>query len=333
MLRPFINKLSYMEGISLEPGYKLIDAFKILDKELDKNFIIIDNSKRSDFVKCHRLYYWKNVCGLKTKKGSTALRYGSTWHAIMQGYYAYIKINGWEEPEKAIEMALISGKDEWDKSSEGQEFIEDYRTFENCCQQFLLYLQYYPLDKENTKVIDTEKVFQLVIPALHKPILFTGKIDLQLEIDSMPWIEDHKSTGMNLDIIASRLHRSAQLIGYSYSADKVLNFKPIGCIVNFAYISARKSKKTGEYGEVSFDFRRCPQIYTDKDIEQWVKSIKNTAYELMTCQDVEVWPMGHDECYNQYGQCPFSVLCEQNKRLEEVNTDNFIHKPWDVRND
>lgn len=300
----------------------------------------LDNSKRAMYRSCKRKHYWCNIRGLQPKQGSTALRYGSTWHSVMEGYYAYIAEHGWKDKELAIMAGIDKGKETWLKENEKFSFFSDYRTFEAITQSFLQYLSYYNTDENYIKIITTEQRFECPITLeteeekrLYEgklpPIIFTGRIDLQLEMNMMNWLLDFKTTGQALSVQGLRLNRSAQLIGYSYAGERVLDFKPEGCLASLHQLTARKSSKTGEYGGLTIDFQRVPQIFTQADIAQWKAGFLDTCLELQTSIQTNSFPMNHDFCY-QYGACSYTRLCEQNCPLDETNTDGFIVSFWDV---
>lgn len=301
--------------------------------------IILDNTKRATFRNCKRKYYWNDVEGLKPDTGSTALRYGSTWHAFMEGYYTYIANSGWDQKELGISHAMEYGKAKWDKESAKQTFYPDYRTFEACAQAFLQYISFYAQDEQFIKVIATERKFECPILLETEeekrlygdlpPITFTGRLDLQLEMNGAKWLTDFKTTGQPLSIQASRLNKSTQLMGYTFAGRRVLDFSPDGCLVSMHYLSSRKSQKTGEYGSLSIDFVRVPQIYNDGDLREWRKSFLDTTRELCYSYDHSYWPVNFDSCY-QFGACAFTKLCDQNRPLDEVNTDGYHVNFWDV---
>lgn len=298
----------------------------------------IDNSKRSTFTECPRKFYWKFIANLSSEYGSTALRYGRTWHVMLHAFYETIQKNGWESKDKALSNALIYGKKEWDNMSAQQMYYEDFRTFENLCELLMLYTLNYEQDAENVRIIHTEKVFalELELNALEKllypelaRIVFTGKIDLQLELAGLLWVQDHKTTGSSIDRVSATMKRDPQFLGYTYAARKVLDFVPTGFLVSMAMSSSRKNKD-GVYGKLTTDFRRIPQLYSEGDLESWRRSFIHTCSQIQWCYDHHLWPMHHDACYNFNKDCSFTRLCEQNKEPSETHTEGFIVLPWDV---
>lgn len=299
----------------------------------------LDNTKAACFRSCKRKYYWQHVQGLQTNYGSSAIRFGVCWHGMMEGYYDYIIKNGWANKEFAIHAAIQKGKEKWDAETEKKTFLPDYRTFDACCKAFLHYISYYADDENCIKIISTESSFRCgIYPTSAKEesllkdisdgLFFTGRIDLQLEMNYSNWILDFKTTSQNLSMQGSRLNKSGQLMGYSFAGKEALDFKAEGCIVSLAYVSAYKSKKTGEYGEVTTDFGRIPQIYSDKDLEDWKQSFIDTAWNIQKCEKEFWWPVNFDSCY-QYGPCAYTRLCDQNN-FPIVVQEGYHVDYWDV---
>jgi hypothetical protein len=300
----------------------------------------IDNSKRSSFVECPRKYYWKFVRNLTGEYGSTALRYGRTWHVMLHAFYLRMQKDG--NRGNALNDALIYGKKEWDKMSLEQIYFEDFRTFENLCELLMTYTVQFEHDEADLKVIHTEKVFALPIPLTETEkllygtefpeIIFTGKIDLQLELSGMKWVADHKTTGQSIDRMSMTLKRDPQFLGYTYASRKVLDFLPVGFLVNIAMSTARRNRE-GVFGKLTTDFRRVPQLYSDGDLEGWRASFIYVCSRMYWCHQNNIFPMQHDACYNFAKECTYTRLCEQNKHPEETYIEGFLEIPWDVESE
>jgi len=305
--------------------------------------LILDNTKRSTFRNCKMKYYLQHRKGLQSDYGSTALRYGSTWHSIQEGFHKYIKEHNWHESQTdliaALSAGLELGKKKWDTETAKKQFNEDYKNFNTAVDAFNAYLTHFATDKDFIEILSTEKKFECpILPknALEEkllkrlpPIIFTGKIDLGVRMDNMDWLLDFKTTGWYLDSVVAKANRSPQLIGYTYAGRQVLDYDPVGSLCSFAYIGSSKSKKTGEWGNVRFDFRRVPQIYTDEDIAAWKLSFIDTCIDIMRAEEEDLWSESFDNCY-QYGACPYLRLCQQHVPFEDLNTEGFHVAFWDV---
>lgn len=302
--------------------------------------LILDNTKRERDVTCDRQTYWQTERNLKPNQGSTALRYGITWHSAMEGLYSHIMEHGWTRDGKAIERAVANAKESWGVQTAKQYFEDDYRSLENCLRALVAYLSHFNYDEGMLKVTSVEQVFKIKIdvdspqkfPYVYRAggFYFAGRLDLGVELDGRPWHTEHKTTGQSIAVQEARLHRNPQNIGYTYASQRISEEPPEGCLVAIHHLSAYKSKTTGLYGEPKIDFKRVPQIYTDGDIESWKLSLINTANNMLMNKERGTWPMNFDNCY-RYGRCTYAPLCEQNAPLgEEILEGFFEDEPWDV---
>lgn len=306
--------------------------------------IVLDNSNRNLWRSCHFKYKMKVIDGIQSRKGSTALRYGSAFHSFKEGFYRTILKDGWAEKRTAMLNGISFAKNTWDRESDQREFYDDYRTFDNLTTAAMKFTEYFADDETELEIIDTEQIFELEMlpltntelawyPSPPESILFTGRIDLQVKLHGIPWIVDTKTTGNSLAIESNRLQRSAQLMGYAYAAEKILDFKPNGCLVDYLHTSARKNKE-GNYGTIKYDFARTPHIFTDKDIVSWRQSYLKVAKEIQESMETEIWDQCQDSCFNYNRNCGFLNLCEQNKDAVDISmNEEFIYQPWDVRDE
>lgn len=307
------------------------------------NLLVLDNTKRATFMQCKKKYYLQHVKGQQPVYGSTAIRYGVVWHAVQEGYCRWVLENGWpvetEDVMAAITAGLELGKKKWDKETGAKIYHDDYRNFNAVVEAFSAYLDAFNSDRVYLKIISTEKKFECPIEAENElekrllaklpSIVFTGRIDLCVEMDQVKWMWDFKTTGWILDQAISKINRSPQLIGYAYAGGRVLDFIPMGCLCSFAHVSAYKSKTTGDWGKVKYEFRRIPQVFSDQDIQAWKLSFIDTCREIVYASEHDLWPESFDNCY-QYGPCAYLRLCRQHKSYEELNLDGFYEEFWNV---
>lgn len=305
--------------------------------------IILDNSGRSTFCQCKMKYFLQIINGWQSNFGSTALRYGSCWHGIQEGYHNYVVQNGWPQDPNAVMQALTAGltlgHKIYQEDSAIQDFYDDYKNYNTAVDAFNAYLDYFKDDKNYLEIIATERKFECPIEPENSqeekllktlpPITFTGKIDLCVKMDHIKWILDFKTTGWRLDQVIMKANRSPQLIGYSYAGKKVLDFEPQGCLISFAHVASTKSRVTGNYGKVRNDFRRIPQLYTEGDIAAWKLSFIDTAREILYAKENNLFPESFDNCY-QYGKCAYMNLCQQHVPYKDLNFEGFTVRHWNV---
>lgn len=307
----------------------------------------IDNTKRETYTSCPRKYYLRFVLGLYPDKGSSALRYGVVWHDVMAAFYTHIKENGWIRDGGAVEAAILEGKKSWEEYTGDKEFYPDYRTFENLCICFLQYIDNFAADEGFMEVLEAESLFQIkthwsneveekAFPTL-EPFVFTGKKDLTVKLNGQPWFLEHKTTGWALARKVQELHRSPQIMGYTYAGkEEFFPEEPGGVLVVFHFLRSNKSKVTGNYGKLSVNFERVPQVFTNEDLENWRLSFLNAVTQIQQEMKRQVWTMGHDSCY-RYGRCEFCNICERNLSLGDIESKvpygYYIDEPWDVTNE
>ena len=319
------------------------------------DIITSDNSARHLLEQCERKYMLQQMCGLRGMYGSTALRYGTAWHAFLHGFYLKVMESGWEAKDLAFMAGLVEAKTAFEEESSKALFNDDYRTLENLNDSAYKYITHFEQDEFNLVVIGTEKIFEIEIeiseldrdhiPGLPEKVIFTGQIDLQVEMDGSKWIWEAKTTGGALSIESQRLHRLAQLMGYYWAAERVLEFKPQGGLISFHHLLSRKSSKDDSYGKVNIDFARIPHIFTEPDLSEWRSSFLHTAGRINQCMDTGFWPMRHDSCFDYNKRCSYASLCDMNRIVEfSIGKDGFYEiepdripegfkvERWDVRN-
>jgi hypothetical protein len=294
-----------------------------------ENEFFLDNSKRSTFVKCPYRYDLTYNRGITPVRGSTAMRYGSTFHGGMEGFYSHIAEYGWTRDGKALERAVEYAKEAWDKASARQSFYDDYKTFDNFIKSMVLYLNHFAGDEGMLEIVDTEKAFKIkMIPG----VWFTGRLDLDMKLSGSRWINEFKTTGRDIGYIANQQNRDLQFVGYTYAMKRIYkDVAPEGILITYHQLSAYKSKKTGEFGEAKVTFNRIPQFFTEQDFSDWRDSFLSTAYQIQYATWNNLWPRQFDSCHI-YGSCPYLFLCEQkNPRGEDkLAGEYFTTEPWDV---
>ena len=298
----------------------------------------IDNTKRGSFVACPKKYEWKWVRHIESVKGSTALRYGSAFHGCMEGFYGVIAEKGWTALEEAMVAGAKLGIEVFDRETGEKEFWDDYRDKVNLIKAFTKYVDHFYYDEGMMEILETEKVFKILIkptPLEEKlypgiePFYFTGKMDLEIKLNHRPWIVEFKTTSQPLTLQSLRLHRSPQVIGYNYACRKFLHEIPDGSLIVLHQLMSRK-KKNGDYGKLTLDFQRVPEVFSDDDLTSFRLGLVYDAWRIQQAHKNQAFPMNHYSCYT-YGQCGYTELCEQNRNSPHLGG-NFIvnDDPWTV---
>lgn len=313
-----------------------------------KDHLQLSNSRMKSFNECNRKHYWQYIEQLTTKYGATPLRYGKVWHAALERYYSHIKEYGWEKKNPlgltAMEVGFQAMEESWLAETEDLIWVDDYRTKEAMIEAFIMYVETYQTDKNSLEIIATE--YKYMIPVTLSPnelkrfpylfersILFTGIIDLVAKQYGHIWAYEHKTTGAWVQQIAQTFRRSAQTIGYLWSAKEEYSKKDImveGIMINLHHLSAGKLRDGG-YGKKKIEFLRDPQMYSDSDFYQWRQSSLSVLNDKERAKKNNFYPMNLETCHAWNKPCPFTPLCEQNREeLEDTITDAFIVRERDV---
>lgn len=287
----------------------------------------IDNTKRSCFTQCPKKYYWQFVRHLKPLKGSTALRFGSTYHAFQEEYRRQ-KIAG-ADVQYCKANAAIKALEMWDKETNcGQLYEHDYRTFMLCLEVFHSYLKFYTNGDFIPKM--AEHVFS--IPFLEREefvINFEGKIDLigHLYDDPQLSVIDDKTTGYTVYHVFAE--KRAQLMGYCWVAHKLHpDFSTLQAYINLAYVKESVTKKKGSV--VTTEFHRMPYLYSVKDIENWHTMMMGECERIYKAHITSNFYPVFESCQTKYGACDYITLCGMTNPDEGYIKANFIEKRWEV---
>lgn len=284
----------------------------------------LDNSGREAFASCPRKYFLSCICGLRPLRGDNALRYGSTWHAIMEGYYSAVKVGA--SFSEAVSQGLAYGKAIWElETAVHPEWEEDYRTLDAAGEALLCYLdEFRQADIASLEVKATEQSFYVEIT---DGLGFFGKIDMRAQLDGIPFVVEHKTTGKSIVLVAEQLNRLAQIMGYVFAA-REMGLEAQGCLVVIHQLSCRR-KADGTWGKQTIAFRRLPMIFTSSDLEEWKQSFIFTAEQIAECEAHRRWPMQFDNCY-RFGRCCYTPLCERHLSLDELQ-DKELEIPGFIR--
>jgi hypothetical protein len=303
------------------------------------NLLKVDHSSSNSYYSCPRKYKLAHIDGWTSVYGSTALRAGSTFHTGLEGFYSHIQKNGWTRDGKAIAQMIEYAAKEYEEESKDRQFYDDYRTLENVITVLTQYVDHFHSDHGFLEVLHTERAFKLLMqpsqedlknwPNL-KPFYFTGKIDMECKINGLNWTNEFKTTGWRLDQVVNELNRSPQIMGYAYAKDRIYDEAPEGCFATIAFFTSRKSPKTGEYGKLTVDFRRVPQIFNSYDLSEWRKHFISLVAGIQNSIETNHFPPRFQSCYN-YGRCEFLNICEQSCPIAKASFYGYKQEePWDV---
>jgi len=230
----------------------------------------------------------------------------------MEGYYSAVKAGA--KLSEAVQQALAYGRAIWELETQVHpEWEEDYRTLDTAGEALLAYIdEFQQTDVGSLEVKATEQSFFVEVG---NNLGFFGRIDMRAVLDGIPFVVEHKTTGQSAALVAERLNRSAQIMGYTYAA-KAMGLEVQGCLVVIHQVSCRR-KADDTWGKQTIAFRRVPMVFTDSDLEAWRQSFTLTAEQITQCEARQCWPMQFDSCY-RFGRCCYAPLCERHLSLDEL---------------
>jgi hypothetical protein len=305
--------------------------------KLNDKVLVLRNSSRSAFMTCARKYYYAWREKLVPKKGSTAMRAGSAWHAMLESFYQTAKEENFCQAHLKIANHIQAGLEVFEEETEKFDFIDDYRTMDNLIEMFSQYLTIYENESQWMEIEEAELQDNVEIELSQSdienyPILKDWKIYLNFQVDLLYrangglWIMEHKTTGANITQIANALHRTNQVQTYF----NCLNIKRPdlatqiqGAMVNIAQFSSRR-KTNGEYGKLTVNFARSPETYTAGDRIEWRDGLLYSSSLIIQARMSGNYPVNLDRCYEYNSSCTYSELCDQSpETFQDLHTDNF----------
>jgi hypothetical protein len=300
----------------------------------DSKELLIDNTWKGSFDTCPAMYFMKRGMGYSSIYSSTALRYGLAWHKAMEGYYSSVRDVGWNEEEN-LRQAINYAKECWDKENERGTYIEDYRTLENLSSALLQYVTTFAEDLNMLSIVESERKFKIFMFEYNGiSVYFTGKIDLEININDVFWNLDFKTTGWHVPQLIAELERSWQFIGYQFASSVEYSNTPQGTMLQIHKLLSRKLK-AGGYGKLTIEHHRVPLIYGMSDIKRWLDSFVYTGRRIIHAVEKDQWIHNYSSCTTKFGRCGLWNLCQQENKLreKELGSDFIVRKPFNVLTD
>lgn len=292
-----------------------------LNEEMKRMLTLtLSNSSRNTFNICPKFWYWKYIRGLYLPYGSTALRFGSVWHSILDFYYKG-KILG--QPRKAIEITQFANE-RWIEESKDREFIEDYRTFDTLLD---LFFNHYLINYANDELFPLASEREITLPIYKDSsctIIFNGILDrLACFAGSHNIVLIDDKTTSDYTHASSKLLRNPQLLGYAYACRELqLTEQPVNTIMqNNTFFSARK-KRDETYGEMTIGFSRPIYILDEQDLDIWKVMYIDTAKQILTRYKENNWTQNLSSCLQGWGvnktECQYLELCTNGEHLHLI---------------
>ena len=148
------------------------------------------------------------------------------------------------------------------------------------------------------------------------PVIYSGRIDLPLSLNSDIWIMDNKHVGMLGQTFWDEQRMAAQYRGYVWAFEQLTGTRPKGYMVNAVrtkepplYITGtgrRGSQSPGQWWQDSMQRERF--LCEPWKIEEWKNNTIDLVEEFMWHYGRGYMPQKTKWC-SQYGRCPYYDIC------------------------
>lgn len=271
---------------------------------------LLTASRMGTLLGCPRKHFWRYELGLKAVAESHALRFGSAWHAAMEGRWQGLPLDG------ALEMAL-----------EGMAFEEiDIATLSGMLAGY-----YRIYEDEMVKELHAEVEFRHGIKG-SRTFDSAGKIDgLGVLHDGRLALVEHKTTSESVDSGSAywlRLRLNQQVMQYVVAA-RELGWDIEIILYDVAKkpgIRQRKTESVAEFGDrLAADTQERPEFYfarrevpvLDQDLEEFKVQRYELSKLILALRQAErrtglreqAWPRNVTPMGCQW--CEFSGFCLQ----------------------
>lgn len=269
----------------------------------------LDNTAMAAYMTCPREFYHSMILHRRKEAESTALRYGTLWHKMLEAHY-------WSGGEKdAVQQAMLLN---WPGDAEG-----DYRSFQRAFYDYDMYVKRWGKpSNEDSKTIGWPEAPMLEIASSTDggvlPFPYTGKLDRLIEIQGMVYVEDHKTTSRLDSNFSKQFVVSSQMLGYAWLAQQLVPGKTVaGVRINVIHTLDR-----------STNFERILVSFSPQRIAEWVENMAVWMRRLASDQEFP-GHYGDNGCSRKYGMCVYHEVCGTSARFRQRELEReFPINPW-----
>jgi PD-(D/E)XK nuclease superfamily len=290
------------------------------------NCLFIDNSAWMEgLATCTRALQYKSLNQRISAAEKPSLNFGSAIHLAMEYRYKTYQ-NRPVDQDYYNNLAVIltdffnlhqPQDGDWRNLNWCMEVIKKYNE-RFSSEEFLLLID------RNTSLPMVELPF--IIPLYqHKEIkvMYTGRIDLPISLDSQIFVMDHKTTSMMGSQFFDEMRRSAQQKGYAWAFSELTGQKVSGYIINGIrtkevpqYVLKQKDFKAKD-GKVCTseswwqeNFSRERYLLKSGDLEEWKNNTIDILEEFFFHYERGYMPQKTVWCVGKYGKCPYYDVCQ-----------------------
>ena len=251
---------------------------------------------------CKRKYFYGHLYngkGLETQHVNTNIMFGVLVHLGLQYYYSQmIGAEAFDSEKSAVAgiKSVLELLDEVLADGESQKQLLKEEVIA-CLDQ---YFQKYPSTSDDLVPIEVEKCEAITWPGMLLGNEHTVKLDLFAKWQGHEMVVDHKTTSLGWDLFFKQFKDDLSLKGYAYVKRKQTG-KKVDVLING--IRRKKNKA------LECEFQRDVISYTEKDMEEFEKTVIHIRKEIALCENENFYPKSGKQCVQVYGECEFRKLC------------------------
>jgi len=285
-------------------------------EQTEKGLLYFDNTRVAGFMECPRQYYFRHIRHWRKPSKSTALAFGSGWHAGLDAIWSGA---GDKEltNEHLVDRAARAFEQEWEKAGFSLDTIDlnEKRSPGLALDMFDAYVEKYRHQIAKYNVLAVEQPF--IVPVLEdQDIYYIGRWDKVYEDRGRVYIREHKTTSLyrkegNFDSNwISSFSPNNQVDGYSYAGLGVYGDRFDGVMVEGALV--HKTVRA---------FTVIPLKRAYQNLEAWLFELRYYIDEILDnmtmlkesgdqADYMMCFPKRTTQCSGKYGLCEYINICK-----------------------
>lgn len=292
-----------------------------------------DNTRISDFRTCPRYFYYRHVRYWTTPVVSSALAFGSGWHAAMDSIW---QGGTTEEAAEAWSNLMIENGIDIYSPEYG---LSDFRTEGTLREMLNNYVETRRDFLGSIQVLQVEHPFAVPIEEAVK-VFYVGRLDKVFKRKARTYIIDHKTTSLYAKAGGFRplwlnsFSPNSQIDGYSYAGHLLYpdDFKAV-------WIDGALVYKTVHDAFIFLPLERSSSMLELwlEETTYWIAQIMENLKHLEEVQQevpatvLDCFPRNAPNSCSQYGrECLYKEICSSIPNPETIETpSDFTERKWE----
>jgi len=287
-----------------------------------------DSTSLGALKRCPRYYQYNILMGYTGSGESPHLRFGTEYNNALVTYHQ-LKADGQDHETATLGAVRYLLHNTWQYDI-GRPWTNDEPTKnrETLLRSVIWYLDKFSEDPLETHVnsdgkpaVELSFRINLGISShlTDENYLLCGYLDRKVNFAGSAWITDFKTTKSALDEkYFAQYSPNNQVSQYAF-AGRIISPEPIaGIIIDAAQVGVTFTR-----------FQRSQIPRNEAQLEEWAKDAMIYIRQNEAYVEADYWPMNDTSC-QQYGGCPYRVVCACSPSIRQKQLDGLFHKhTWD----